>query len=87
MLIAYDALLGCNENWVDFCIRGALHGGDSDSTGAIGAAWFGVLYGFFGVPKNHFVNLEPLYANRIEIYSKKLLKFIENRFNEVGKDK
>mmetsp|Transcript_3186 Transcript_3186/g.4377 ORF Transcript_3186/g.4377 Transcript_3186/m.4377 type:complete len:418 (+) Transcript_3186:78-1331(+) len=58
VLIAYDALLGCKGSWEEFCLRGALHGGDSDSTAAIGGAWFGVLYGFQGVPKNHYEKLE-----------------------------
>lgn len=30
-----------------------LHGGDSDSTGTIAAAWYGAYYGFEGVyPEN-----------------------------------
>jgi ADP-ribosylarginine hydrolase len=47
-IIAYDALLGCEGNWTEFCLRGVLHGGDCDSTGAIGGAWFGAMYGFHG---------------------------------------
>lgn len=35
-----------------------LHGGDSDSTGTIAAAWFGAAYGFKGVPKNHIEKCE-----------------------------
>lgn len=60
VIIAYDALLGCGGDWNEFLKRGALHGGDSDSTGAIGAAWFGVLFGYKGVPENHFENLEKV---------------------------
>lgn len=59
-IIAYDALLGSGDNWEEFCKRGILHGGDNDSTGSIGGCWFGALYGFHGVPKNHFENLEKL---------------------------
>jgi hypothetical protein len=44
--------------------RGVLHGGDSDSTGAIGAAFFGALYGFDSVPKINYENLE--YRERME---------------------
>lgn len=65
VIIAYDALLGCNGDWIEFLKRGALHGGDSDSTGAIGAAWFGVLYGYNGVPNNHYKGLE--YLKRIKV--------------------
>jgi len=35
-------------------MRGVLHGGDNDSTGAIAGACFGALYGFTGVPKCHY---------------------------------
>jgi ADP-ribosylarginine hydrolase len=53
-LIAYDAFLGCNGNWEELCLRGMLHGGDSDSTGAICAAFYGAFYGYKDVPElNH----------------------------------
>jgi ADP-ribosylarginine hydrolase len=35
-----------------------LHGGDSDSTGTIAAAWYGALYGMKGVPASHTGNPE-----------------------------
>ena len=31
-----------------------LHGGDSDSTGAVVCAWYGALNGFAGVPDTHY---------------------------------
>jgi len=68
VIIAYDALLGANGNWIEFLKRGALHGGDSDSTAAIGAAWFGVLYGFQGVPENHYKKLEYLDDIRVRLF-------------------
>ncbi|KAG2375313.1 hypothetical protein C9374_009936 [Naegleria lovaniensis] len=46
VIIAYDALLGSNGDWEEFVHRGVLHGGDNDSTGCIGATWFGAYYGF-----------------------------------------
>jgi ADP-ribosylarginine hydrolase len=52
-LIAYDALLYSKDNWEQLCLSAMLHGGDSDSTGTIAAAWFGALYGFKGVPPEH----------------------------------
>jgi len=63
-LIAYDALLGCKGNWKEFCLRGVLHGGDSDSTGCIGAAWFGAFYGFKGVYPINYEHLE--YKERLK---------------------
>lgn len=58
VMLAYDALVGCGNQWIDFLNWGALHGGDSDSTAAIGAAWFGALYGLHGVPSNHTDQVE-----------------------------
>eukprot|EP00479_Gromia_sphaerica_P010471 TRINITY_DN4820_c0_g1_i2.p1 TRINITY_DN4820_c0_g1~~TRINITY_DN4820_c0_g1_i2.p1 ORF type:complete len:150 (-),score=21.82 TRINITY_DN4820_c0_g1_i2:211-660(-) len=46
VIIAYDALLGCDGDWNELCKRGVLHGGDNDSTGTIAAAWFGAVHGF-----------------------------------------
>ena len=31
-----------------------FHGGDSDSTGVMAAAWFGALYGYADVPENNY---------------------------------
>lgn len=53
VIIAYDALLSalahCHRNqqanrWEEVCLRGMLHGGDSDSTGTIVGAWYGAIY-------------------------------------------
>jgi len=41
--------------------RAALHGGDSDSTGAIAGAWRGALFGFHGVPPRFYQQLECLH--------------------------
>jgi ADP-ribosylarginine hydrolase len=65
VIIAYDALLGSGDDWIEFLKRGALHGGDSDSTAAIGAAWFGALYGYKGVPEVHYKDLE--YGDRLKV--------------------
>mgnify|MGYP001145889134 CR=1 FL=1 len=58
VIIAYDALLGAGDNWEELMLRGALHGGDCDSTGTIAAAWFGALYGFIDVPLSHYEQVE-----------------------------
>jgi len=59
-MIAYDAFLGAQGDWTEFCLRGVFHGGDNDSTGTIGGCWFGALYGFAGVPKSHYEHMEKL---------------------------
>ncbi|XP_068760810.1 ADP-ribosylhydrolase ARH1-like [Montipora capricornis] len=63
-MIAYDALLGAGASWEELCSRAMFHGGDSDSTGVIAGAWWGVLYGMEGVPKKNYEKLE--YKKRIE---------------------
>lgn len=60
VLIALDALLYAESNWENLCLHAMLHGGDNDTTGSIAGAWFGALYGFYNVPKNHYENLEYL---------------------------
>ena len=57
-IIAYDAILGSGSDWEELIKRGALHAGDSDSTGTIAGAWFGALYGFKGVYKVNYEFLE-----------------------------
>ena len=91
-LIAYDALLGAifdkprdrlaPENdpdavrWEQLCLRGTLHGGDSDSTAILASAWYGALYGFAGVPKNHYFAVE--YSDR----AVKLAELLHSMFGE-----
>jgi ADP-ribosylarginine hydrolase len=71
VIIAYDAILGANGNWEELMLRGALHCGDSDSTGTICAAWFGAMHGFDTVFKINYENVE--FKGRIENLTKKLL--------------
>jgi ADP-ribosylarginine hydrolase len=73
-MIAYDALLGSNDSWSELCLRGMLHGGDSDSTGTIAAAWFGALYGLKGVPEGHYKDLE--YRSRLEKLGKDIHQLV-----------
>jgi len=58
VIIAYDSLLYSKDNWEQLCLSSMLHGGDSDSTGTIAAAWFGALYGLKGVPQLHMEKQE-----------------------------
>uniref|UniRef100_UPI00398E6788 ADP-ribosylhydrolase ARH1-like n=1 Tax=Pristiophorus japonicus TaxID=55135 RepID=UPI00398E6788 len=69
-MIAYDAILGSGNSWEELCNRGVFHGGDSDSTGAIAAAWWGAMYGFDKVPISNYKGLE--YRDRLEILARKL---------------
>uniref|UniRef100_A0A8C8FJV5 ADP-ribosylhydrolase ARH1 n=1 Tax=Oncorhynchus tshawytscha TaxID=74940 RepID=A0A8C8FJV5_ONCTS len=62
-MIAYDALLQAGDSWVDLANHGFFHGGNSDSTSAIAAAWWGVLFGFRGVPESKYHRLE--YRDRL----------------------
>ncbi|XP_060071474.1 ADP-ribosylhydrolase ARH1-like [Ylistrum balloti] len=62
-MIAYDALLGCGNDWGELCSRSMFHNGDSDSTGVIAAACYGAMNGFAGVPENLFRHLE--YRDRL----------------------
>ena len=57
-MIAYDALLGCNESFEELCLRGVLHGGDSDSTGIMCCAWYGAMYAYNGVPEALYSKLD-----------------------------
>lgn len=57
-MIAYDALLHSGDNWKSVCERAMLHGGDSDSTGILAGAWYGLLYGIDKVPMKHYYNIE-----------------------------
>ncbi|XP_075036158.1 ADP-ribosylhydrolase ARH1-like isoform X2 [Mixophyes fleayi] len=63
-MIAYDAILGSGNNWTKLSHRAFFHGGDSDSTAAIAAAWWRAMYGFKGVPKANYNKLE--YRERLE---------------------
>ena len=69
-MIAYDAVMGAGSSWHKLCDVAVFHGGDSDSTGAIAAAWFGAMYGFEGVPANNYQRLE--YRDRLETLGRQL---------------
>ncbi|NXA08824.1 ADPRH hydrolase, partial [Sapayoa aenigma] len=69
-MIAYDALLGAGDSWTELAHRAFFHGGDSDSTAVIAASWWGVIYGFKGVPLSLYAHLE--YKDRLEKVAKAL---------------
>lgn len=70
VLIAYDALLGCNGDWRELCHRAMIHGGDNDSTGCIAGAFYGAINGFSGVNANNYENIE--YHDRLFSVGKEL---------------
>eukprot|EP01133_Synstelium_polycarpum_P016342 gene16342-19439_t len=75
VIIAYDALLGAGDSWKEMIERSAIHGGDSDSTAAIGCAWWGAIYGFKDVPDANYQGLEyrpVLYGLAKTLFEQKL---------------
>ncbi|XP_069471934.1 ADP-ribosylhydrolase ARH1-like isoform X2 [Ambystoma mexicanum] len=69
-MIAYDALLGAGDSWIELAHRAFFHGGDSDSTAAIAACWWGAMYGFQGVNPANYKHLE--YRERLEALGRDL---------------
>ncbi|NXK17390.1 ADPRH hydrolase, partial [Arenaria interpres] len=63
-MIAYDALLGAGDSWAELAHRAFFHGGDSDSTAAIAACWWGAMHSFRGVNTSLYAHLE--YRDRLE---------------------
>ncbi|XP_023930724.1 ral guanine nucleotide dissociation stimulator-like 1 [Lingula anatina] len=56
--------------------KAMLHGGDNDSTGVIAGACYGAMYGFQGVPENHYKKLE--YRDRLEKVAEQLYQLANN---------
>lgn len=71
-MIAYDALLGAGDSWTELAHRAFFHGGDSDSTAAIAACWWGAMYGFRGIASSLYTDLE--YRERLEQVAKELYR-------------
>ncbi|XP_046863014.1 protein ADP-ribosylarginine hydrolase-like [Xenia sp. Carnegie-2017] len=78
-MIAYDALMMAKDSWFQLCSCSMFHGGDSDSTGILAAAWWGGMYGMKGVPLGNYRNLE--YGHRLMELGKKLLNVSKNMKN------
>ena len=76
-MIAYDAVLAAGSSWHKLCDHAVFHGGDSDSTGTMAAAWFGVMFGFHGVPANNYERLE--YRDRLETLGRQLFVLSQQR--------
>lgn len=79
VIIAYDCLIDCQKNWEKLVIYSMLHIGDSDTTGAIAASWYGALYGFYDIPKHYLSNIE--FEENIKKLSKQLYSVFHNKTN------
>ncbi|XP_054035447.1 ADP-ribosylhydrolase ARH1-like [Dryobates pubescens] len=69
-MVALEALLAAGGCWAELCARGVLHGGDSDSTGAIAAGCWGLLHGLDSVPPGLHRGLE--YSDRLRAAARSL---------------
>ena len=84
-MIAYDALLGSGNDWEKLCLRAMFHGGDSDSTGAIAGCLYGAMFGFYGIPDNHYKGLE--YLTRLRTVASHILGLVSSRpCDQIGAD-
>ena len=71
-IIAYDALLYAQNDWVKLCRHGMLHSGDNDSTGVIAGFCFGAMYGYHEVPVCNYKNVE--YHGRLDECARSLFE-------------
>jgi ADP-ribosylglycohydrolase len=56
--MAYNGLIDCEGNWEKLVYYTMLHGGDSDTVGAIAGGLYGILYGYGNVPMRLLEHLE-----------------------------
>jgi len=75
VIMAYNGLIDCQGNWEKLVYYTMLHGGDSDTVGAIAGGLYGILYGYGNVPMRLLENIE-MKDNLIEIGE----KFYDNFF-------
>ena len=69
VIMAYNGLIDCQGNWEKLVYYTMLHGGDSDTVGAIAGGLYGILYGYGNVPMRLLENIE-MKDNLIEIGEK-----------------
>lgn len=58
VIMAYNGLIDCRGNWEKLVYYTMLHGGDSDTVGAIAGGLYGILYGYGNVPMRLLENIE-----------------------------
>ena len=74
VIMAYNALLDCDGNFEKLIYYSMLHGGDSDTVGAIAAGFYGSVYGFGNVP-DHMLKYLEMKKELYEIGEKFYKKF------------
>ena len=74
IIMAYNGLVDCHGNWEKLVYYTMLHGGDSDTVGAIAGGLYGILYGYGNVPMRLLEHLE-MKNDLIEIGEKFYNKF------------
>ena len=73
VIMAYNGLLDCNGNWEKLMYYTMLHGGDSDTVGAIAGGLYGIVYGYGNLPMRLLDNLEM--KNELEQIGEKFYDF------------
>lgn len=58
VIMALQSIIDCDGKWEKLVFYSMLHGGDSDTVGAIAGGLYGATYGFGDVPKKLLENLE-----------------------------
>lgn len=58
VIMALQAIIDCDGKWEKLVFYSMLHGGDSDTIGAISGGLYGAIYGFGDVPKKLLEHLE-----------------------------
>ena len=74
VIMAYIALLDCDGNWEKLVYYAMLHGGDSDTVGAIAGGFYGAVYGMNDVSDNLLKYLEM---------KKEIIEISEQIFNLI----
>jgi len=73
VIIAFDCLVDCDGIWEKLVVYSMLHGGDTDTTGSIAGAFYGLVYGLDNVPNNFTEHLE---------YKKEIIQLAKNLYKK-----
>lgn len=72
IIMALQALIDSDGLWEKLVYYSMLHGGDSDTVGAIAGGFYGAVYGFGDVPKHLLKHLE--FKSELETIAKEIYK-------------